>query len=95
MKQAHIECMKRLCTLTGCYDDMVNFLLEDKVITKEALVELNLEHDKVRQLCHILFDASKTEKIQLLAFDWVVLPVERISLKIVTDMGTKEYTHNF
>lgn len=95
MKQVHIDCMKRLFKLTGCYEDVVQFLLEEKIIDQETLVHLSLETDKIKELTHLLFRASKQEKLQLLQFDWEILPVERIRVKLVTDMNTKEYVHNF
>ena len=95
MKQVNVDCLKRLFHLTGSYEDLIEFLLQEKIIDQDYLVNLSHEKDKVRELCHTLFLASKQEKLQLLQFDWVVLPVERIRLKLVTDMQTKEYTHNF
>lgn len=95
MKQAHIDCLKRLCKRSECYGDIIHFLLDEKIINEATLTSLNLEQDKVSHLCHILFAANKEDKIQLLDFHWTLLPVERIRVKIVTDMNTREYTHNF
>lgn len=95
MKQVHVDCLKRLCKMSGCYAEIVQFLLDEKIIDQPTLIQLGMEYDKETSLCEILFKSSKQEKIQLLDFEWSILPVERIRLKIVTDMSTVEYTHNY
>ena len=95
MKQKHIDCLKRLFKLTGCYEDMVQYLIDEKIVTLDDVVTMSLEQDKEKELCDALFIASRREKIQLLQFDWVVLPVERLRVKLVTEMSTKEFTYNF
>lgn len=95
MKQKHIECLNRLFSLSGCKQELVQFMLDEKLMSKEDATTMKLEKDQTKFICVKLFEASKQEKIQLLQFEWVMLPIERVRLKIVTDMHTKEYAHNF
>ncbi len=95
MKQKHVDMLARLMKLTNCQEDLVDFMKHEKLITGGEIGELLMEHDKAKYICKLLFEAQSNEKLQLLSFDWVVLPVERLRLKLVTDMSTKEFVYHY
>jgi hypothetical protein len=95
MKEQHIECLRKLFKTTGCFDDMIRQLVEDKVIHEATADTIYLQSDKTKTLCEVLFKARDEDKLQLLHFEWDMLPVERIMVRVITDMSTKEYTHNY
>jgi len=42
-----------------------------------------------------LASLSKSNKLQLLEYEWVVLPVERMKITIITDRMSKEFSHGY
>ena len=95
MKQCHVDCLARLNKLINFYDDLIEFLLQQKIITSEQHKSFYLEREKDKHLCEILFTAVRDDFIQLLTFDWVLLPDERIQIKVITDRDTKEYVYKW
>jgi len=94
MKQRHIDCIKRLLELLSGVE-LLDFMKEEKIISNEQLVELPLEVDKSKYIYRLLLSASSTEKIQLLAFDWILLPKEQIRIRIVTEFQTREFSYGY
>lgn len=90
-----LDCLKRMFKLTHCYNDLVDFLLEEKLINDSQLTNLKLELDKAKFLYELIKKAEKDDKILLFSFDWVVLPVERIRIRLITERNTKELTHQY
>lgn len=95
MKQKHVDCLKRLLHLTSSHQELIDFLKSEKLMTIEEEAEMKLEVDREHYLCSLLFKYSKEEKLQLLSFEWIMLPDERIRLRMVTDMRTKEISYHF
>lgn len=90
-----LDCLKRMFKLTHCYNDLVDFLLEEKLINDSQLTNLKLELDKAKFLYELIKKAEKDDKILLFSFDWVVLPVERIRIRLITERNTKELTYQY
>lgn len=95
MKQRHVDCLKRLLELTASQQELIDFLKQEKLMTVDEEAEMKLEVDKVYYLCGLLFKYSKEEKLQLLSFEWVMLPKERVRLRMVTDRRTKEISYHY
>lgn len=87
-----VECIKRLQELTPVYDELVAFLLQELLISKEELKVFKNSPEQARLLQAKLSALSEERKIQLLEWEWSILPVERIKLSIVTDRGFKEFS---
>jgi hypothetical protein len=94
MKDAHVECLRKLFRVSNCFDDIIEHLVADKVIPEITADTIYLQSDKTKALCHTLFKARNEDKLQLLHFEWTTLPVERILVRVITNMSAKEYTHN-
>jgi hypothetical protein len=86
------ECLKRLQQLTPMYEELVAFLLQEYLLTKEELKAFKSAPDQERLLQAKLALLSEERKIQLLEFEWTLLPTERIKVNIVTDRGFKEFS---
>lgn len=89
------ECIARLFKLTDCYAELVDFMMEEKILSDSDLVSLKLEHNKPKFIYDLLKQAEKDEQIMLLSFDWVVLPVERIRIRLITGRSNKELTYKY
>lgn len=87
-----IECLKRLQQLSPVYEELIAFLLQEYLLDKEELKALKTSPDQGRLLHAKLASLSETRKLQLLEFEWTLLPTERIKVNIVTDTGFKEFT---
>jgi hypothetical protein len=96
MKKSEIkvECISRLIDLTSCLEDILSYLLDEKIITQREVSAIKLENNKSKFLYEILEKAKNEEKLQLLTYDWTLLPVERIKIRLVTNRSSKEYVHN-
>lgn len=94
-KKKEIECLNRLHSLNGSYEDIVQFLLQEEVVTASIVTALRQSSDQAKDMWSTLFNLRASGKFQLLEYEWHVLPVERINITVVTDKSKKEFTYNF
>ena len=87
-----VECLKRLQELSPVYDELIQFLLQEYLISKEELKVIKNSPEQGRLLQAKLALLSEERKLQLLEFEWVILPTERIRINVVTDRGFKEFS---
>ena len=90
-----IDFLNRLFKLEHCYDDLIDSLLQEKIISQEQKNTLNLEVNRSQFLYIIIKEAQKEEKILLANFDWEILPIERLKITLVTERTTIEFSHNY
>ena len=86
-----IECLKRLQQLSPVYEELIAFFVQEKLFSTEELKVLKVSVEQARLLQAKLAILSAEQKIQLLEYEWNILPVERIKLNIVTDRGHREF----
>jgi hypothetical protein len=86
-----IECLRRLQELSPVYSELITFLLDEFLLTKEELKLLKNSPEQGKLLHAKLVSLSEERKLQLLEFEWTILPVERIKIVIVHDRGFKEF----
>jgi hypothetical protein len=89
-----IECLNRLEVLTPTYGSVLDFLHAEDLISKEERKGCIQTQDQGKWLWSKLSSLSKTNKIQLLEYNWEILPVERIKIIVVTDRNNKEFSFN-
>ena len=90
-----VEFLNRLFKLASCYEDLVNFLRSEKALSDFELDTLKNESDKARYLIIHLERIRSEEKLLLLDYEWLVLPVERLKMTLVTERVSKEFVWNF
>jgi hypothetical protein len=73
------------------YEELLAFLVQEYLLSKEELKAIKNSPDQGKLLQAKLALLSEERKIQLLEFEWSILPVERIKINIVTDRGFKEF----
>lgn len=71
--------------------DMAAVLANDGIISKNELIELKSKKDRTEYLFILIEKADQDGKLDLLDYEWQVLPVERVTLTIIT----KNNVHNF
>ena len=87
-----VECLKRLQQLSPVYEELIAFLVQEYLLSKEELKVIKSSPDQGRLLQAKLASLSEERKIQLLEYEWTLLPTERIKVNLVTDTGFKEWT---
>lgn len=86
-----IECLKRLQELSPVYDELIAFFLQENLLSKEELKVIKSSPDQGKLLQAKLAALSADHKVQLLEYEWTLLPIERIRVNLVTDRGHKEF----
>jgi hypothetical protein len=89
---AQIECLKRLDELTASYDAMIEFLQSEDLLTREEGKAIRSSSEIPKMLHSKLATLSKTNKLQLLEYEWIMLPAESIRITVVTDRASREFT---
>lgn len=90
-----IECIARLQLLGGHLDDILEYLLSEGLIPKSEAQVLRTNPEVAKAMQLMLHRLSTSGKLQLLEYEWTVLPVERIKISVVTDRSSKEFVYNF
>ncbi len=75
------------------YLDITDFLIEERLMKREELVNIDRPTEKAKFLVSKLENLLKTEIVMLVDWEWHILPIERIKLLIVTDSLQKEFTY--
>jgi hypothetical protein len=91
----HVECLARLNELTGSTSTILQFLAEEKLIGVSLVKEVSNSPDKAKELYVLLQGLHSEDKLQLLSYEWQVLPIERIRIHIITNRSNKEFDYNF
>jgi hypothetical protein len=89
-----INCLKRLQDHTGGLNDILQFLSDEQLMAGPEVQKIRVG-DLPKNLVTVLAKLSAEGKLQLLEYEWIVLPVERIKIFILTDRSSKEFTYNF
>jgi len=90
-----IECLVRLDELTPTYDGLLEFLQHEDMLTREEAKAIRSSSEMPKLIHTRLTTLSKTNKLQLLEYEWIVLPIERIKIVIITDRVSKEFSWNY
>jgi len=90
-----IDCLERLQDKSGSIDDIMSFLVEEKLMDLDLAKKVKQSSDEAKEIHAVLKNLSKADKIQLLEFEWTILPVEIIKINLVTNRNNKQFTYNF
>ena len=93
MRNSKIDCLDRMFKLAQNMGELVNFLYEEKLITKSDVEHVGKEPDKARTVYEILQRLKEEDKLLLLDYEWIILPIERIKVSIVTEAVAREFTY--
>jgi hypothetical protein len=90
-----IECLARIETVgIGVLDLIMEFLMAENLMNKEERRVMLAGSAVPKSLHTFLANLSKEGKLQLLEYEWNLLPIERIKITVVTDRNSKEFTYN-
>lgn len=96
MVQKEIECLIELNKKISCFNEMLQFLYSEHIISKDTMynISIDLPHEQPYEIYKVLKKAINDDKIQLLDFTWTILPKETISISILTYKVNKSFTYN-
>lgn len=86
-----IECLTRLQELTSQMEDILVFLKLEGLVDDNQMRSIKLTPDRPKEVQQILKDLQTSGKLQMLMYEWHVLPVENITITIITDRNKKEF----
>jgi hypothetical protein len=86
-----VECLKRMQSHTPMFEELIAFLLQEYLLSQEELKALKVSPEQAKLLQAKLATLSDERVLQLLEYEWTLLPTERIRINIVTDRGFKEF----
>lgn len=92
MKTREVECIQRLLE-KGLYYEMRDYIVESKFAKLEDFDPLTRDFEKAMFICSCLHKASEEEKLILLDYEWVLLPLEFIKVTCVSETDKKEFIH--
>ena len=72
-------------------DELCAFLQQEFLLSQEEFKTLKDSPDQMRLLQSKLDTLVTTRKLQLLEYEWTLLPIERIRITVVTDTGHREF----
>jgi hypothetical protein len=89
-----IDCLKRLHEVTNQLDDILGFLKQENLIDDNHIRTIKQSADHPKEVQSILRNLQITQKIQMLQYEWSILPIENINIHIITDRNQREFSFN-
>lgn len=73
---------------------ILQFLKQEGLVDDNQMRSVKNSSDHAKEVQAILRDLQVKNKLQLLEYEWSVLPVENIKITIITDRDSKEFIFN-
>ncbi len=93
MTQTEKHCFNRLVEHGSLFQEIRDFMLDEGMLIKADLPLIAASTTKPKYLTAKLDEAKENGKIQLISFEWSLLPVEKINLIIVTARSNKTFNY--
>jgi hypothetical protein len=90
-----IDCMSRLFDLLKCRNDILEYLREEKLITDDTMQGILHEHHSghAAKIVSMLAEFQKEDKLQLVDYEWTILPKELVQLTVVSRNNKKVWVY--
>lgn len=90
-----VEFLARLFDLLKCRNQILDFLKDEKLVTDDAVQTLLAEHysSHATRIATLLTELGQADKLQLVDYEWTILPFERLKLTLVTNNQKKEFEY--
>ena len=91
-----IEFLDRMFDRLKNRSDILEFLKLHKLINDDVMQNILHENHRTHStvIASLLQDLVKEEKVQLVSYDWTILPIEIMKLTIVTETDKKEFMYS-
>ena len=94
--RSKIDCLNRLFQLLNCRVDILQYLKDEKLITDDMmqtiLNELHTTH--APKIVSLLAELQQSDKLQLVDYEWTILPKELMKLTVVSRNNKKEWIYS-
>lgn len=96
MSLKKIEFLENLFKKLQCRVEILGFLRDEKIISDDVVAHiLNDPHNThSTQIFSLLEKLQKEDKLQLVDYEWAILPKELIKLTLVTHSTKREFTYS-
>jgi hypothetical protein len=89
-----IECVLRFMKKNEAFFmEITDFLIDERLMKREELTNIDRPTERAKFLVDKLQKILDTEAVMLVDWEWIVLPVERLKILIVTDTQQKEFAY--
>lgn len=91
-----IDMLNRLFELIKCRSEILQFLKEEKLISDDIMQGTLHEHHTQHavKIAGMLEDLKKKEDLQLVDYEWQILPKELVKLTLISKASKKEFTYS-
>ena len=91
-----IDFLNRMFDRLKNRNDILEFLKLHKLINDDVMQNILHENHKTHStvIAMLLQDLATEEKVQLVSYDWTILPKETMKLTIVTETDKKEFIYS-
>lgn len=94
-RKTQIECLTRYGALTANLEDILEFLFSEKLASRDLIRATKQNANLPKEIDALLQSLTQDNKLQLLEYEWTILPIERIKITLITDNVSKEFTFNY
>jgi sulfur carrier protein ThiS len=90
-----IEMMNRLFDTLKCRNEILQFLKDEKLINDDTMQAILHDHhtQHATKIAGLLAELQQAEKLQLVDYEWRILPKELVKLTIVSKNAKKDFTY--
>lgn len=91
-----IDCMSRLFDLLKCRNEILEFLKEEKLISDDVMQTILHEHHSghAAKITTMLAEFQQADKLQLVDYEWTILPKELVQLTVVSRNTKKVWVYS-
>ena len=91
-----IEFLNRLFDTIKCRNDVLQFLKEEKLIDDNLMQAVLHEHhtQHAPRIAGMLDELQRADKLQLVDYEWQILPKELVKLTLVSKTSKKDFTYS-
>lgn len=89
-----LQAFKELVSKAYSISDIVDVLKSDNVVTDKEIHDISTSYDKAESLFKLMEIKYKDGKLDLLDYEWSLLPRRVVVLTIVTTHSRREFRHD-
>ncbi len=91
-----VDFLNKLFELRKCREEILDFLKDEKLINDDVKQNILHEHhtQHAARIFTLLSELNAKEQLQLVEYDWKLLPVEFMQLTLVSKNAKKDFTYS-
>ena len=91
-----IDFLNKLFSVMQCRTEILDFVVQQKFLSESEKRDILLSDPATHAstIANLLNRLASEEKLQLVTYDWTILPKEHMKLSIVGETDNKEITYS-